>query len=58
MTRTHRDDPERFMSGLPPAQHIEAVFGTIKNMYGNHLRGRRPVRQRREAAIRVICYDI
>ena len=27
-------------------------------MYGNHLRGRRLARQSREAAIRVICYNI
>ena len=27
-------------------------------MYGNHLRGRRLVRQNREVAIRIICYNI
>lgn len=37
---------------------IEAVFGAIKKMYGNHLRGRRFARQKREVAIRVICYNI
>ena len=38
--------------------YIEAVFGAIKKMYGNHLRGRRLVRQNREVAIRIICYNI
>ena len=37
---------------------IEAVFGAIKRMYGNHLRSRRRARQSREIAIRVICYNI
>ena len=50
MTRTHRDDLERFMSEYHRRSIIEAVFGAIKKMYGNHLRaggspgrnGRRP----------------
>ena len=58
MTRTHRDDLERFMSEYHRRSIIEAVFGAIKKMYGNHLRGRRLARQKREVAIRVICYNI
>ena len=58
MTRTHRDDLERFMSEYHQRSIIEAVFGAIKKMYGNHLRGRRFTRQKREVAIRVICYNI
>ena len=58
MTRTHRDDPGRFMSEYHQRSIIEAVFGAIKKMYGNHLRGRRFTRQKREVAIRVICYNI
>lgn len=27
-------------------------------MYGNHLRGRRLARQKREVTIRIICYNI
>ena len=57
-TRTHRDDPDKFMSGLPQRSIIEAVFGAIKKMYGNHLRDRGLARQKREAATRVICYNI
>ena len=45
------------MSEYHQCSIIEAVFGAIKKMYGNHLRGRRLVRQSREAAIRVICYN-
>ena len=58
MTRTHRDDLDRFMSEYHQRSIIEAVFGAIKKMYGNHLRGRKLARQKREAAIRVICYNI
>ena len=58
MTRTHRDDLVQVHGRVPPAPIIEAVFGAIKKMYGNHLRGRRLVRQNREVAIRIICYNI
>jgi transposase len=58
MTRMHRDDLERFMSEYHRRSIIEAVFGAIKKMYGNRLRGRKFVRQKREVAIRVICYNI
>ena len=58
MTQTHRDYLERFMSEYHQCNIIEAVFGAIKKMYGNHLRGRKLVRQKREAAIRIICYNI
>ena len=51
MTRTHRDDLDRFMAEYHQRSIIEAVFGAIKKMYGNHLRGRRLVRQNREVAI-------
>ena len=44
MTRTHRDDLERLMSEYHQRSIIEAVFGAIKKMYGNHLRGRRLAR--------------
>ena len=56
MTRTHRDEFERFMSEYHQRSIIEAVFGAIK--YGNHLRGRRFTRQKKEVAIRIICYNI
>ena len=58
MARMHRDDLERFMSEYHQRSIVEAVFGAIKKMYGNHLRGRRLARQKREVAIRVICYNI
>ena len=58
MTRTHRDELARFMDEYHQRSIIEAVFGAIKKMYGNHLRGRRRARQSREIAIRVICYNI
>ena len=58
MTRIHRDDLGRFMAEYHQRSIIEAVFGAIKKMYGNHLRGRRLVRQNREVAIRIICYNI
>ena len=35
MTRTHRDDLDRFMSEYHQRSIIEAVFGAIKKMYGN-----------------------
>ena len=58
MTRTHRDELARFMDEYHQRSIIEAVFGAIKRMYGNHLRSRRRARQSREIAIRVICYNI
>ena len=58
MTRTHRDGLDRFMSEYHQHSIIEAVFGAIKKMYGNHLRGRNLARQKREVAIRIICYNI
>ena len=58
MARTHRDELARFMDEYHQRSIIEAVFGAIKKMYGNHLRSRRRARQSREIAIRVICYNI
>ena len=65
MTRTHRDELARFRDELArfmdeyhQRSTIEAVFGAIKKMYGNHFRSRRRARQSREIAIRVICYNI
>ena len=58
MTRTHRDELARFMDEYHQRSIIEAVFGAIKKMYGNHLRSRRRARQSRKMAIRVICYNI
>ena len=58
MTRTHRDELARFMDEYHQRSIIEAVFGAIKKMYGNHLRSRRRARQSREIAIRVVCYNI
>ena len=37
MTRTHRDELARFMDEYHQRSIIEAVFGAIKKMYGNHL---------------------
>ena len=51
MTRTHRDEYHQ-------RSIVEAVFGAIKKMYGNHLRSRRRGRQSRKAAIRVICCNV
>ena len=51
MTRTHRDEYHQ-------RSIVEAVFGAIKKMYGNHLRSRRCGRQSRKAAIRVICCNV
>ena len=58
MTRTRRDGLARFMDEYHQRSIVEAVFGAIKKMYGNHLRGRRRARQSREIAIRIICYNI
>ena len=58
MTRTHKDELARFMDECYQRSIIEAVFGAIKKMYGNHLRSRRRARQNREVAICVICYSI
>ena len=58
MTRTHRDERARFMDEYRQRSIIEAVFGAIKRMYGNHPRSRRRARQNREVAIRVICYNV
>ena len=58
MARTHWDELARFMDEYHQRSIIEAVFGAIKKMYGNHLRSRRRARQSREIAIRVICYNI
>lgn len=58
MTRMRRDDLERFMSEYHQRSIVEAVFGAIKKMYGNRHRGRRLARQKREVAMRIICYNI
>ena len=58
MTRMHRDDHDRFMDEYHQRSITDAVFGTIKKMYGSHLRSKRRGRQNREVAIRVICHDI
>ena len=58
MIRTHRDEMARFMDEYHQRSIIEAVFGAIKKMYGNHLRSRRRGRQGREIAIRIICYNV
>ena len=58
MTRTHRDELARLMDKYHQRSIIEAVFGTIKRIYGKYLRSRRRARQSREIAIRVICYNI
>ena len=58
MARTRRDGLARFMDECHQRSIIEAVFGAIKRMYGNHLRSRRRARQSRKAATRVICYNI
>ena len=47
MTRMHRDDLDRFMDEYCQRSIIEAVFGTIRKMYGNHLGSRRCVRKGR-----------
>ncbi len=58
MTRTRGDDPERFMSGLPPAQHPQGRLWGNQEDVRQPPRGRKLVRQSREAAIRAICYNI
>ena len=52
------DDREAFDSEYHQRSVIEAVFGAIKKMYGNHPQSRRCSRQNREVAIRVICYNM
>ena len=51
-------DPDTFKSEYHQRSVIEAVFGAIKKMYGNHTRCHKPENQCREIAIRVICYNI
>ena len=55
MARTRRDGLARLMDEYHHRSIIEAVFGAIRRMYGNHLRSRRRARQ---ITIRVICYNI
>ena len=50
-------DPDTFKSEYHQRSIIEAVFGAIKKMYGNHTRCHKPENQCREIAIRIICYD-
>lgn len=58
MLRKYRDDKDGFMDEYHQRSIIEAVFGAIKTMYGNHLRSTRHDRQRREIAARVICCNM
>ena len=51
-------DPTRFKLEYHQRSIIEAVFGAIKKMYGNHIRCRRRGNQYREIAMRIICYNI
>ena len=51
-------DPTRFKLEYHQRSIIEAVFGAIKKMYGNHTRCRRRGNQYREIAMRIICYSI
>ena len=44
MTRTYRDELARFMDEYHQRSIIEAVFGAIKKVYGNHPRSRRRAR--------------
>ena len=55
MVQTHGDELARFMDEYRQRSIIEAVFGAIKKVYGNHLRSRRRARQ---ITIRVTCYSI
>ena len=49
-------DPDTFKSEYHQRSIIEAVFGAIEKMYGNHTRCHKPENQCREIAIRIICY--
>ena len=51
-------DPDAFKSEYHQRGIIEAVFEAIKKMYGNHTHFHKPENQRREIAIRIICYNI
>ena len=51
-------DPDTFKSEHHQRNIIEAVFGAIKKMYGNHTRCHKQENQCREIAIRIICYNI
>ena len=44
MAQTHGDGLARFMDEYRQRSIIEAAFGAIKKVYGNHLRGRRRAR--------------
>ena len=51
-------DSDTFKSEYHQRSIIEAVFGAIKKMYGNDTRCHKPENQRREIAIRILCYNI
>ena len=51
-------DSDTFKSEYHRRSIIEAMFGAIKKMYGNHTRCHKPENQCREIAIRIICYNI
>ena len=56
MVRMYEDNKEAFDAEYHQRSIIEAIFGAIKTMYGASLRCRREDNQRREIAIRIICY--
>ena len=51
-------DPDTFKPEYHQRSIIEAVFGAIKKMYGNHTRYHKSENQCMEIAIRIICYSI
>ena len=51
-------DFDTFKSKYHQRSIIEAVFGAIRKMYGNDTRCHKPENQRREIAIRMLCYNI
>ena len=51
-------DPDTFKSEYHQRNIIEAVFGAIKKMYGNHTRRHKPENRCREIAIRIICCNM
>ena len=58
MVNLYMNDRETFDSEYHRGNIIEPVFATLKKMYGDCTRCRRPDNRTREISIRATCYNI
>ena len=54
----HGDDHDKFMDEYCRRSIIEAVFGAVKRMHGDHLKSHIVDYSQREIAVRIICHNI